>query len=108
MSSINFVHTDNLIAQIDLSDVKGKKLRMKDTKMKKLLLTALIAASTFAFSATTDARGSSIEDFRYYHFQCLDSNSKQLWFEISSTYDRSIGARCASDGGTMRVTKVFW
>lgn len=81
---------------------------MKDTIMKKLTLTALLAAIIFSFSTITDARSSSIEDFRYYHFQCLDSNSKQLWFKISSTYDRSIGTRCASDGGTIRVTKVFW
>lgn len=88
--------------------MKGFIFNLKDTKMKKLMISALITAATFAFSANSDARGIGEGEFRYYHFQCLDTNNKQLWFEISSTYDASYNARCTSDGGTLKVTKVFW
>ena len=88
--------------------MKGITLKIKDSKMKKMITSILMTAAIFTFSTETDARGSGPNDFRYYHYQCLDSNNKQLWFEISSTYNFSLAARCSSDGGTLRVTKVFW
>ncbi|MCO7188383.1 MULTISPECIES: hypothetical protein [Pseudoalteromonas] len=76
--------------------------------MKKLMTLAAVAACLFTLSTTTHARGSNPGDFRYYHFQCLDSNQVQLWFKISQTYNPTLGATCENDGGRLKVTKVFW
>ena len=76
--------------------------------MKKWLISAIIASSIFSFSTELDARGSGSKDFRYYHYHCLDSNNRQIWFEVSPTYDYSLIARCSSDRGRLKITKVFW
>ncbi|ALU42318.1 MULTISPECIES: hypothetical protein [Pseudoalteromonas] len=76
--------------------------------MKKLIALTTLAACLFSLSTTTQARGSNPGDFRYYHFQCLDSNQVQLWFRISQTYNPTFATSCENDGGRLKVTKVFW
>ncbi|QTL35134.1 hypothetical protein [Pseudoalteromonas viridis] len=76
--------------------------------MKKLITLCAIATAMLTLTTTSQARGIDPGNFRYYHFQCLDSNQVQLWFKISQTYIPNLGAMCENDGGRLKVTKVYW